>query len=126
METELRDTVFSYIESLDILPIYYPNISQLANQSVSHLRINIMPITPIKIGLCGNGAWHEWIVQLSIHVSGGAGELVATRHADSIRDAFIFGSMIGRFKLISIAAVLPPLTSDGWYVLPVQIKLSNL
>lgn len=129
MEAEALKAIFRHLKSLDILPLYWPNIKSKKIPTKAHFRVTVMPTTPDKLALCGDASKHNWILQVGIYVKEGVGQIVPAQYADSLRAGIPVGTVLtsGSFSFHTekqgevINAVQ---SADGWYFVPVQFQVS--
>jgi hypothetical protein len=125
VEAALLNAVFAYIDGLEILPTYYPNVG--GNPTAEHIRVSVLPTAPQKISLCGSGSRHTWIVQCGVYVRAGVGMIKAAEYIDQLRAAMPYRAEIGDGFFVSTdGEAMPPIAVDGWFFIPVQFRLQKV
>lgn len=132
MEAELLKALFAYIESLAVLPVWFPNVAEDTDGNKSptepHIRVSVLPTAPEKLSVCNGVSRHLWILQTSIYVRDNVGQIVPAEYADQLRAAFPVNKELTSggftFHTEKQGEVIPAVQSaDGWYFVPVQFQI---
>lgn len=152
MEADALKAMFGHIESLNILPAWFPNISQdnsgNKEPTDSHFRVFVLPVdTDNSIAVCGSKARYKWLLQVSVYVRDGVGQIKAAEYIDLLRnstkantelytttplypnyglfpDFDLYANDGGRvFKVLGVGNTAPAIHADGWFHYPVTFTI---
>lgn len=135
MENEALEAMFKHVESLDILPAWFPNIEEdnEGNRAPNydHFRVFVLPVdADNNITLCGQKARYRWLLQISIYVRDGVGQIKAAQYVDQLRAATLPNqnilSGINEFRIDGIGQTSPAIQADGWFIYPVRFSIEFL
>lgn len=131
MELEVRQASFSHVNALAQamrLPVYWPNVALPGSPADVHLRVAIMPASPAIIKTSGRARF-RWVLQVSVYVRDGIGEIKPSDHANSLREGIPYGTILTggshTFRVIDRGTAAPSVFSDAWVFIPVQFKLQT-
>ena len=126
METEFLTAAFEYVDGLGILPVYFPNVHQDQPED-SYIKAAVFSTPPERLGLCDGASRHLWILQLSVYVRDGVGQIIPAQYADLLRASFPFKTVITNggysFHTETQGTINSPVnTTEGWYFIPLQFQ----
>ena len=132
MESEIRKAAFQHVNALAAslsLPVYWPNVSISGNPADQHIRVSVLNVEPEVLTTEG-GSRHQWILQLSVYVRDGVGEIVPADYASSLQAGLPFNTKLQsinyQYQTTKPGQVISPLKTDGWYIVPVQFRLQTI
>lgn len=133
VEADLDDLFYAAIQAFaatEGVRVSFPNVDFDPDKQESiYLKPSISPITPEVKTVCGGIAEHIWILQVMIYVRRGTGERNAKAIADRLAVAFpvthVFRNADHAFVVIRPPSPVPPIVSEGWVSIPVQMRISN-
>lgn len=128
MEEAIRMALGVYITSLDLPAVHWNNVNQDV-QTETYIKASILPAGADYMGLCDGAAKHTWILQLSIYIKEGIGEIPAAQLADKLRGFLPFNTSLSSggytFKTERKGEIMPSVHSgNGWLFIPCQFRLS--
>lgn len=124
MEADLLNAVFAYVSGLGILPCAYPNVG--GAYDTDHIRLSVLPTRPQKLGVCASGSLHTWILQCSVYVRQGVGQVKAAQYVDQLRDGIQYLTDMDGFLCVDDGEAIPSLSIEAWFVFPVQFRISRV
>ena len=133
MEFDIRIASFGEVEAVaaDLgLPVYMPNIALPDSPSKEYLRVQIVSTNPESTNICDGSARYQWILQVDVFTRDGVGECIAAQHADDIKSALPFGTVLTsgshEFRVNRTGNVKPPVYVDSWLFIPIQFTLETI
>lgn len=136
MEAEALKAMFDHVESLDILPTWFPNIEtdNKGNESPkdNHFRVYILPVnTNSTLSVCGSKTRYRWLMQINVHVRDGVGSIKAAEYIDLLRAGTIPNSYLStssdkKFRIVGAANLSSPSNSNGWFSYPVTFTIESI
>ncbi len=109
-------------------PLYFDNVesSTLPLPPVAnHLRPFVLPSATNTIDLVDLDQ-EVGIIQVSIYVGKGQGEIVSTDIASTILALFARPLNLTELRIDDAGSIAPPFYDGGWYITPVTIPYQNL
>jgi len=132
VESEIRKAAFQHVNTLAAglgLPVYWPNVKVNGEPANQHIRVSVMTVEPDVLTTEG-GTKYQWILQLSVYVRDGVGEIAATDYASSLQAGLPFNTKLQsinyQYQTTKPGQVISPLKTDGWYIVPVQFRLQTI
>ena len=132
MEADALCAMFEHIESLGILPVFFPNTGidtdENKEPTVSHIRVYALPVDPTdNITTCGVQARYRWLLQASVYIREGEGQVKAARYVDELRSAttpnkkIVYNTRV--FKVKGNGRLSPAIVADGWFNYPLTFTI---
>lgn len=131
MEAEALKAFFSHIDSLNILPCYWPNVKS-EKPTDSHLRVSVTPVSPNVLTVCDGAEQNLWLLQISVYVRDGVGEIIPSQYADALKNGIPFNTKLQsggyEFQTLKRGEIKPLIASgeSGWVFKPVQFRFSSI
>ena len=135
MESELRAIFHTGIQcfgAAQSLSVQYPNYAFTLPTAADakYLSIYELPTSPSVHSVCGESRF-RWILQVSIVVRDGLGEVMPLEYADKIRDdVFPVNSELEggahRFVVLTPPTPAPPVQLEGWFSIPVRFTVQTI
>lgn len=95
-----------------------------------HLQVSTLPIAPQMMGVCNGWARYQWDVQVDVFSRDGFGEFRALEIVDALREhypvTYEFVSWSDVFTVSRPLAVPPPVSIEGWFFFPTQLRVSHI
>ncbi|MCP5006166.1 MAG: hypothetical protein GY941_19830 [Planctomycetes bacterium] len=134
METAFKDLAYSLIQQFAItegVKVYYPNREVKGDKPDLYLRVWVYPVDPTTLTIADGGSIYQWILQVTVHVLAGTGELETQLMVDKLRELIPpVKDLVGddnTFRSIKTARVAPPVDDDrGWFYTPVQFRFQTI
>lgn len=132
METNALIALFKKVQSLDILPVFFPNVAKDTDGETepqdNHARVQVINTAPETLGISDGKSHYIWILQIDVYTRSNTGIINAMNYAQSYKDNIPFGSLITEsnvtLKTLTAGEIIPPIMTDGWVVIPVQFRAS--
>ena len=133
MEADVRDAAFTAVSTLANglgLAVYWPNVAVPDDTADEHIRVSVISTQPDSTNICSAESRYQWILQLSIYVRDGVGEILPAQHADNVKSGLPFGTVLSggghEFRVNRTAEVFSAINYDAWLVVPVQFRLETI
>lgn len=101
------------------LPVRFPNI-QYGEQVEPHVRVSILPAETDSFTLAGS-VKRQGIIQVTIFIQQGLGDIVSRQHADAIIQLFPRGLDMSGVRIHRQGWASPGFIDGAWWVTPVSI-----
>ncbi len=125
----IKTAVFDRLISAAGLPtLYFDNVENTANPlppTANHLRPFVLPSATNTIDLVDLDQ-EVGVIQVSIYVGKGQGEIVSTDLAATILALFPRNLNLTELRIDDAGSIAPPFYDGGWYITPVTIPYQNL
>jgi len=123
-----RDVIFHQMDELIRLTgweVIAPNKSRDSEKN-NHMLLDIKPVESMAFTVSGDGVKHDWLVQVTVRVKAGEGELECNDQVDLVSDYFPLLTELEAgdklYKQITAPMAMPALVGDVWYSVPVQFR----
>ena len=133
MESHIRIAAFSAVNSLcNSLGVvaYWPNVSVIDDIANEHILVDVINTEPTQTNICNGEAVHKWILQLTVAVRDGVGEIRPSQLADSLKNGLPFGAELTggghSFRISKTADIKSAQSLDGWLYMPAQFRLETI
>lgn len=134
MESDLKNALQAVV--LELVNLSEISLHHVLNYTVgdkpsdNYLMFDILRVEPEQITVCGGGARYQWIAQLTIAIRDNTGVNKINDFIDLVRAQMPVARQLTSgshtFKVVKPANAAPPITGDGWYKVPVSIRLNTL
>lgn len=132
MENDALTAMMTHIESLGLLPTYFPNVNidteGNSTPTDSHIRVSVLPVDPTdNITTCGMQARYRWLLQVSVYIREGKGQLKAARYIDTVKSAtmpnkkIVYNTRV--FQVKGNGRTSPAIIGDGWFNYPITFTI---
>ena len=142
MESEMRALVNDHIEAFAEckgIAVLFPNVDPpddyrdnpktQPDEKYTHLIVRFFPVPTRVLHPCSGTGIRTWLLQVTVKIRDGLGELVATRLVDALADhlpvSHIFAGVDHSYRVVKPADPKPELVSGGWYAIPVRFRINT-
>ena len=133
MESHVRIAAFSAVNAIVNglgLPAYWPNVAVIDNIANEHILVDVVNTEPSQTNIGDGEAIHRWILQLTVAVRDGVGEIRPAQIADGLKSGLPFGTELSggghSFRIIRTAEIKSAQSLEGWLYMPVQFRLQTI
>lgn len=130
MESNALIALFKHVAGLNILPVYFPNVTRDTSGNTdpqnNHARVQVINTTPQTLTISTGKSRYTWILQVDIYCRAGTGIIQAMNYAEQYKDGLPFGSNLveggDTFKTITAGEIIPYMQDEAWVIIPVQFR----
>lgn len=121
----IKTSVFDrLIATGGLLPLFFDNVEADAPDE-NHLRPFVLPGTAATLGL-NDLSQESGLIQVSVYVKKGQGDIVSSDTAALILDAFPRNLSLTGLRIDVVGSIAPSFFDGAWQITPVTIPYQNL
>ena len=121
---QIKAALYDHLESLNGLPdIHYSNVD--SSPTGNYIRPDVLPASTVPIGISMTDK-EVGVLQVSVYVKKGSGELLAADIAQVVLDGFPRNTQLSGVRIDETGSIGPSILIEGFQMTPVSITYHNV